>query len=155
MNKNRFGHINDSRHGFLKKAGIATMATHSMLSNSCQTRNNPYKFPIQFIAVSDPDYTNMPEDDEIFHWINDLWENGDRSKYRFRMAGTKAGPLSLSTDYLINNLSSFGIANVHKKTFPIPAVFPEKKSLIVYKEALKQIACAFVDIVRALDEVDG
>ena len=151
MNKKRFGHIKNSQRGFLKKDGIATIAAPTVLSNSCQTKNNPDADPIKFKAVSDQDYTNMPEDDEIFQWINDLWEIGDRSKYRFRMAGTEAD--HQSADFLDNKLSSFGIANVHMDTFPFPSAFPEKWSLNIHEEALKQTACVFIDIVRALDIV--
>ena len=88
MNKKRFSLIKNSRREFLKKAGIATSTAPTVLSNSCQIKNNPDAGPVEFKAVSEPNYT-----------IYDTPET-------------------------------------------------------VHKDSLKQTACAFVDIVRDLDEVD-
>ena len=151
MNKKRLGHIKNSQHGFLKKDCIATMAAPTVLSDTYQTKNNPDAGPIEFKAVFDPDYTNMPEDDKIIQWINDLWKIGAKSKYRFRLAGTEADHQFV--DFLDNILSSFGIANVHREASPIPSAFPEKWRLNLHGEALKQTAYAFIDIVGAIDIV--
>ena len=151
MNKKRLGLIKNNRREFLKKDCIATVAAPAVLSNSCQIKNNPDAGPVEFKSVFDQDYTNMPEDDEIFLWINDLWKIGDKRKYRFRMAGTEAD--HQSADFLDNKLSSIGIANVQKEASPIPSAFPEKRSPNVHEEALKQTAYPFIDLVRALDIV--
>jgi len=71
----------------------------------------------------------MPETDEIFGWIEDLWRFGAESKYRYRMPGSDAD--HSAARYIEKKFSDSGLHDVQREKVPIGGAFPDKWELLL------------------------
>lgn len=71
----------------------------------------------------------VPSEDEIFSWIEDLWEIGYNSEFGWRMPGTVAD--HKAAQYVAEKFKEFGLENVFLEPTPIPVWMPNEWRLTV------------------------
>ncbi len=92
---------------------------------------------------SEPEYARMPPTEEIFGWIETLWQFGDRDKYRYRMPGSHADHQAAA--FLEQKFREFGLRDVRRELVPIPVMLPNRWTLTVNARGKSEdIPCWFV-----------
>lgn len=98
--------------------------------------------PALAASENDPAYTRMPSTNEIFEWVETLWQFGDRDKYRYRMPGTLSD--HQATEFLERKFKEFGLQDVRRELVPIPVMFPDRWTLSVRARGKsEQVPCWF------------
>jgi hypothetical protein len=92
--------------------------------------------------------TSAPvSNDEVFRWIEDLYELGRRDRYGYRMPGTKSD--HEAAHYLADKLERFGLSQVTLEPVPIAVAFPDRWSLEIRSGGRTEaIPCSFVRYCR-------
>ncbi|MFX1317046.1 MAG: hypothetical protein ACFE9T_14380, partial [Promethearchaeota archaeon] len=86
---------------------------------------------------------HLASEDEMFGWIEDLWEIGDRGRYGYRMPGT-AAELE-GAEYILDKFEDFGLENPFLEPFSISVCFPDVWSLTLYVDGETiSLPCGFV-----------
>ena len=87
--------------------------------------------------------SKIASEDEIFGWIEDVWEIGDRGRYGYRMPGTAAD--IECAEYIEDKFDQFGLKNTLLEPVPIPVSFPDVWSLTIHVDGVDtSIPCGFV-----------
>lgn len=73
--------------------------------------------------------SKVPSEDEIFGWVEDLWEIGDQGRYGYRMPGTAAD--WEGADYVLENFEEAGLEDTFLETVPATVNFPDEWSLTI------------------------
>lgn len=71
--------------------------------------------------------TGPASNEEIFRWVQDMYELGRRDRYGYRMPGTKSD--HEAAHYLADKLRQFGLSDVRLEPVPIAVAFPDSWSL--------------------------
>ncbi|MFX0012145.1 MAG: serine aminopeptidase domain-containing protein, partial [Candidatus Hermodarchaeota archaeon] len=72
----------------------------------------------------------VASEDEIFGWVEDMYEIGTSGRYGYRMPGT---PSELEgANYVLQKFESFGLEDTFLESVPAPLCFPEEWSLTVH-----------------------
>lgn len=96
-------------------------------------------------AVTTPEveYAGMPSNEEIFGWIETMWQFGDQDKYGWRMPGTASD--HQASEFLESKFREAGLRDVRREAVPIPVHFPERWSLTVHADGIgEQMPCSFI-----------
>ncbi len=92
---------------------------------------------------NNPKKSKLVSEDEMFGWIEEIWEIGDRGRYGYRMPGTQAD--IECAEYILEKFDEFGLENTLLEPVPIPVNFPDVWSLTTHiGEVDKLIPCGFV-----------
>ena len=90
-----------------------------------------------------PKKSKIPSEDEIFGWIEDLWEIGDQGRYGYRMPGTQAD--IEGANYVLNKFDKFGLQDTLLEPVSIEVCFPDVWSLTTHVGGVDtSIPCGFV-----------
>jgi hypothetical protein len=93
--------------------------------------------------VSVPGYEGMPSNDEMFGWIETMWEFGDRDRYGWRMPGTRSD--HQASAFLEQEFREAGLQQVRREAVSIPVHFPEYWSLTLQANGTsEEIPCSFI-----------
>ena len=85
--------------------------------------------------------------EDVFRWVEDLYELGRRDHYGYRMPGTKSD--HEAAHYLADKLRQFGFSDVRLEPVPIAVAFPDRWSLQVRTGGkAEEILCSFVRYCR-------
>jgi hypothetical protein len=85
--------------------------------------------------------------EEIFGWVQELYELGRRDRYGYRMPGTRSD--HEAAHYLADKLRRFGLSDVRLEPVPIAVAFPERWSLQVHAGGqTEEVPCSFVRYCR-------
>jgi hypothetical protein len=85
--------------------------------------------------------------EEVFRWVEDLYELGRKDRYGYRMPGTKSD--HEAAHYLARKLTGFGVPDVRLEPVPIAVAFPDRWSLKLRAGGrTEDILCSFVRYCR-------
>lgn len=85
----------------------------------------------------------MPSNDEMFAWIETLWQFGARDKYGWRMPGSRSD--HQASRFLEKQFQEAGLQDVFREPVSIPVHFPERWSLTVTAGGISEdIPCSFI-----------
>lgn len=89
----------------------------------------------------------VPSEEEIFGWIEDLWEIGYGSEFGWRMPGTAAD--HEGAEYVLEKFEEFGLENTFLEPTPIPVWMPDEWRLTVQytiggEEVEEAIPCGYM-----------
>jgi PA domain len=103
--------------------------------------------PHRSSAAHDAPTVAPVSNDEVFRWVNDLYDLGKHDRYGYRMPGTKSD--HAAAHYLAGKLKQFGLHNVHLEPVPIAVAFPDRWNLqIKAADHTEEIQCSFVRYCR-------
>ncbi|MFX1310821.1 MAG: hypothetical protein ACFE8C_14070, partial [Promethearchaeota archaeon] len=71
----------------------------------------------------------VPSEDEIFSWVEDLWEIGDQGRYGYRMPGTAAD--WNGAEYVLQKFEEAGLENTFLEPVPATLNFPNEWKLTI------------------------
>src|SRR5580704_15417366 len=71
----------------------------------------------------------LPSSDEIFGWVQDIYNFGKADRYGYRMPGTKSD--KQNAEYLLAKFQKFGLKNTKMEPVPEAVAFPDKWKLTV------------------------
>jgi pimeloyl-ACP methyl ester carboxylesterase len=85
----------------------------------------------------------VPSEDEMYGWIEDLWEIGDQGQYGYRMPGT---PVDIEgAEYILEKFEEFDLEDTFMEPVSIPVNFPDVWSLTTHVGGVdRSIPCGFV-----------
>ena len=93
--------------------------------------------------ISEPGYPGMPFNEEIFGWIETMWEFGDRDRYGWRMPGTKSD--HQASAFLERKFREAGLEQVRQEPVSVPVHFPDRWSLALHASGVNEdIPCSFI-----------
>ena len=137
MNNRKGGPNGMNRRNFLKTGlGVAAGATLA----------GGVEHPL--LAAASP---TLPSNDEIFGWVEDMYNFGKADRYGYRMPGTKSD--HQNAEYLLKKFQKFGLKDTRKESVPAAVAFPDKWTLTVRAEGKKEedIPCSFLRYVKFTD----
>ncbi|MGE0407092.1 MAG: M28 family peptidase [Candidatus Korobacteraceae bacterium] len=89
------------------------------------------------------DYFGMPSNEEIFRFIETMWQFGDQDKFGWRMPGTRSD--HQAAEFIEQQFRDAGLADVRREPVPVPVHFPESWKLTVHsQEVMEEVPCWFV-----------
>ncbi len=93
----------------------------------------------------------LPSNDEIFSWVEDMYNFGKADRYGYRMPGTKSD--HQNAEYILKKFQKFGLKETKKESVPAAVAFPDKWTLTVRAEGKKEeeIPCCFLRYVKFTD----
>jgi len=95
----------------------------------------------------------VPSEDEMFGWIEDMWEIGINGRYGYRMPGTHAD--LLGAQYTLEKFEEAGLEDAFMEPVPADLCFPDEWNLTVHSsEGDEEISSYFLRYVGFTDE-DG
>jgi hypothetical protein len=88
----------------------------------------------------------LPSSDEIFGWVQEIYNFGKADRYGYRMPGTKSD--RQNAEYLLAKFQQFGLKNTKMEPVPEAVAFPDKWKLTVRGGGKEQeIPCYFLRYV--------
>lgn len=94
---------------------------------------------------------SIPSNDEIFSWVEDIYNFGKVDRYGYRMPGTKSD--HQNAEYILKKFQQFGLKDTKKESVPAAVAFPDKWTLTVRSEGKndEEIPCYFMRYVKFTD----